>query len=64
MPRFLLRGFFVLTLALTATTPAAAQGKFGGTAPEFPPGTFSDGRQHRLGDFAGKVVVLYFFEPQ
>lgn len=32
-------------------------------APDFPPGAFSDGGQYSIGDFRGKVVVLYFGCP-
>jgi thiol-disulfide isomerase/thioredoxin len=49
-------------LCLTGTV--AAQGKFGEMAPEFPPGMFSDGRQYRLSDLRGKVVVLFFYESK
>ena len=46
----------------TASSLAAAGGKFGEDAPEFPAGVFSDGRQYRLEDFRGKTVVLFFYE--
>jgi hypothetical protein len=31
-------------------------------APDFPPGVSTEGGSYRMADFAGKVVVLYFFE--
>lgn len=41
---------------------ADGQGKGGQTAPDFPPGQFSDGNYYQLSDLRGKVVVLYFYE--
>ncbi len=40
----------------------ATAAKVGAEAPEFPPGEFSDGRQHSLADYRGQVVVLFFYE--
>lgn len=54
LPHLLLLGF-----ALVSAPTAAAQDK---KAPEFPPGFFSDGADYAIGDFQGKVLVLYFFE--
>ena len=51
-------------LLLTRTASAVAQGMAGQPAPDFPPGTFSDGGQYRLSDLKGKVVVLFFFESK
>jgi len=48
--------------ALALAPVAAAQGKVGEQAPDFPPGVFTDGNQYKLSDFQGKIVVLYFFE--
>lgn len=53
-----------LCAALALAPAAAAQGKFGEQAPDFPPGVFTDGNQYKLSDFQGKIVVLYFFEHQ
>jgi hypothetical protein len=50
-------------LLLAAVSVAAAQGKIGDTAPEFPPGVFTDAGSHTLSGLRGKVVALYFFEP-
>jgi thiol-disulfide isomerase/thioredoxin len=35
-----------------------------GGAPDFPPGTFSDGGHYSLDDFKGKAVVLFFYEKE
>jgi peroxiredoxin len=48
--------------ALLLAIPANAQPKTGDEAPEFPVGVFSDGRDYRLSDFRGRVVVLFFYE--
>jgi hypothetical protein len=50
-------------LLVSAAVPVQGQGKSGPSAPDFPPGTFTDNGNHKLSDFEGKVVVLYFFEP-
>lgn len=55
-------GGLILCAALFLGAQAEGQGKFGEAAPDFPPGVFTDGNQHRLSDFKGKVVVLYFYE--
>jgi len=39
-----------------------AASAFGQSAPDFPPGPFTDGGHYQLSDFKGKVLVLYFFE--
>lgn len=52
------RGFAlscILSAALAGPVSAA-------TAPDFPPGVFSDGGRYSLADFEGKVVVLFFYE--
>lgn len=55
--------FVVLVASTFALAPFAhAGGKFGEAAPDFPPGQFNDGQQYHLSDFAGKVVVLFFYE--
>jgi peroxiredoxin len=56
------RWLLLLGLILFLPGTAAAQGKFGEEAPDFPPGVFSDGLKYRLSDFKGKVVVLFFYE--
>jgi peroxiredoxin len=50
--------------ALVLATSATAQPKGGDEAPEFPIGQFSDGRDYRLSDFRGRVVVLFFYESE
>lgn len=67
------RLFSVAILLLLAALPASAlaagpsiltsTGKFGEVAPDFPPGSFTDGAQYSVSDFKGKVVVLYFGCP-
>lgn len=47
---------------LPAPAARAAAMAAGGTAPDFPPGTFSDGGHYSLSDFRGKLVVLFFYE--
>ena len=59
--------FYWLVFAiLLAAGPAVGQtpGNAGSQAPEFPPGKFSDGKQYRLADLRGKVVVLFFYESK
>ena len=51
----------LVTLALLATLAAPASVR-AQQAAEFPPGVFTDGGQYQLSDFAGKVVVLFFYE--
>lgn len=41
--------------------PVAGQ-KGGDVAPDFPPGSATDGNRYQLADLRGKVVVLYFYE--
>jgi peroxiredoxin len=60
MRRFLGSG----VLLLCAAGFLSGAPNVGDTAPEFPPGPFTDGNSYKLSDFAGKVVVLYFFEKQ
>lgn len=55
-------GVLIFCAALFLGGPADGQVKFGETAPDFPPGVFTDGNQYRLSDFKGKVVFLYFYE--
>lgn len=54
----------VIIAAATLAVPGSlrAAGDAGEQAPDFPPGLFSDGGQYQLSDFAGKVVVLFFYE--
>ena len=60
----------VMLLGLTArpvagqATPgqAAPPMMAGPTAPDFPPGSFSDGGHYGLDDFHGKLLVLYFYD--
>jgi peroxiredoxin len=47
---------------LLATGAVHAQGKAGEIAPDFPAGAFNDGNRYQLSDYAGKVVVLFFYE--
>jgi peroxiredoxin len=50
-------------LATWAFAPAArAAGNAGEQAPEFPPGSFSDGGQYKMSDFQGKVLVIFLYE--
>jgi hypothetical protein len=51
-------------LVLAAAAPASAQLKFGDVAPDFPDGSFTDGRSYTLEEQRGKLVVLYFFESK
>lgn len=48
-------------LALPVASARAA-GNAGEQAADFPPGLFTDGGRYQLSDFAGKVVVLFFYE--
>lgn len=54
----------VAAAAATLAAPVSlrAAGNAGEQAADFPPGVFSDGGQYQLSDFAGKVVVLFFYE--
>jgi peroxiredoxin len=49
-------------LLFLVPTARAAEGNAQGNAPDFPPGTFSDGGHYSLSDFKGKLVVLFFYE--
>ncbi len=51
-------------LMLCAAGLTTAQPNAGSEAPDFPPGALTDGSSFKLGDAAGKVVVLYFFDKQ
>ncbi len=64
MRYFVSKGMLALYLLLAAALPAAAQGQAGEKAADFPPGIFNDGKTYHLGDMAGKLVVLYFFESK
>ena len=54
----------MLGLLLSCMTSASAQTLLypGTPAPDFPPGPFTDGRQHKISDYQDKVLVLFFFE--
>ena len=54
-------GAAVLVLCLAAAVARGA-GRAGETAPEFPPGEFTDGGRYSLEDLRGKAVVLYLYE--
>lgn len=63
------RNFLKLTLTLVfLTNPLAALsaegGQFGDTAPEFPEGQFSDGKQYHVKDYRGQLLVLFFYEQK
>lgn len=65
MRRALQCGLLVLCAAgLAGPSSAQMQIQFGTPAADFPPGPSTDGSSLHLSDFAGKVVVLYFFEKQ
>lgn len=64
MKQLLSRWLLIVSLVLFLHGTAAAQGKFGETAPEFPPGAFSDRGRYQLNDLRGKVVVLFFYESK
>jgi peroxiredoxin len=49
--------------SIASAAGTAGTGKFGETAPDFPPGAFTDGTQYSIADLKGKVVVLYFGCP-
>jgi peroxiredoxin len=53
----------VLGLGSIASAAGTSAGKFGEAAPDFPPGAFTDGAQYSVGDYRGKVLVLYFGCP-
>ena len=58
----LARAVIVAAMTLCLTLSARGAGNYGEMAPEFPPGAFTDGQKYQLSDFAGKVVVLFFYE--
>ena len=64
MPIKTLGRLAALTAAMLLAVPAAvrAAGNAGEQAADFPPGLFTDGGRYQLSDFAGKVVVLFFYE--
>ena len=52
----------LMALVIVAVSPALlAKGE---GAADFPPGVFSDGGHYQMSDFAGKAVVLFFFESE
>jgi peroxiredoxin len=58
-------GLLVLcAAALVGPSSAQMQIQLGTPVQDFPPGPSTDGVSYHLSDFAGKVVVLYFFEKQ
>lgn len=64
-----LRGGWILALIgglLCANgAPAAGTRTFGSgsTATDFPPGAWTDGAEHHLDEFKGKVVIIFTFDP-
>src|SRR5207248_1464113 len=63
MKRLALLVAIAACLTLTLSRSAGAAG-VSGTAPDFPPGLFSDGGRYKVGDFKDKVLVLFFYESQ
>ena len=56
-------GILVLALAVSMiAATASADLQVGVAAPDFPPGSFSDGGHYTLNDFKGKVLVIFFYE--
>ena len=55
-----------IVLSALCSIPALAKPlNYGDIAPDFPPGEFSDGKQYKLSDYAGKqLVVLFFYEQE
>lgn len=51
---------FLFVLGLLLAAPALRA--YAKQAPEFPPGTFSDGKYYSLEQLRGQVVVLFFYE--
>ena len=51
-------------LVLSSALRAFAGGGMGESAPDFPPGVFSDGARYQVNDFEGKLLVLFFFESE
>ncbi len=53
-------------LLLFGSLPAVAQVvitvNLGETAPEIPPGLFTDGGHYQLSDFKGKILAIFFFD--
>lgn len=58
------RLFASLFLTLATFGGIAAIASAASSAPDFPPGQFSDGGHYKLSDFQGKVVVLFFYEQE
>jgi hypothetical protein len=52
----------VIALNLPAQAQVIVTVRIGEPAPEMPPGLFTDGGQYHLGDFRGKVLVVFFFD--
>jgi peroxiredoxin len=62
----MIKTFFLAALAafaLTAAMPAHAAPEIGKPAPEFT-GTDSNGKEHKLSDYKGKIVVLEWTNPE
>lgn len=62
----MIKTFFLAALAafaLTSAMPAQAAPEIGKPAPEFT-GTDSNGKEHKLSDFKGKIVVLEWTNPE
>ncbi len=64
MTRLLALSVLAIALPMFAASAATAQVKGGESAPDFPPGLFSDGNRYQLSECRGKVVVLFFYESQ
>ncbi len=64
MKRYLALG--TIGLLLIGSMPAIAQVvitvNLGETAPEIPPGMFTDGGHYQISDFKGKVLAVFFFD--
>lgn len=52
------------TLAAGVLLVLAAPSVFAETAPDFPPGVFTDGKFYSLEELRGEVVVLFFYEQR
>lgn len=61
----MIKAFFLSALAVLALSaaPAFAAPEIGKPAPEFT-GTDSNGKEHKLSDFKGKIVVLEWTNPE
>jgi hypothetical protein len=62
----IMRGIALLAACagLVALAGPVTGQKTGQAAPDFPPGSFTDGNRYQLSELQGKLVVLYFFEKQ